>query len=160
MIDVRAGVGRNGGVRGCAQGPGSALVGRRDLARALAIALAWLLAGCARGDSRLTLALAILPSELEAYRDDAVLSERALDELIGRLSGRAGFARLESGLAPRNLRSSIVARSKDAARVEAAAGERVVIADVPASSLAAGTYEIRVKDGDEPLGFLKLEVRR
>jgi hypothetical protein len=40
--------------------------------------------------------------------------------LIGRLSGRSGFARLESGLAPRNLRSSIVALSKDTARVEAA----------------------------------------
>jgi hypothetical protein len=62
----------------------------------------------------------MLATELEAYREDVVLSERELDELIGRLSGRAGFARLESGLAPRNLRSSIVALSKDTARVEAA----------------------------------------
>ena len=62
----------------------------------------------------------MLATELQAYRDDAVLSEQELDELIGRLSGRAGFARLESGLAPRNLRASIVALSKDTARVEAA----------------------------------------
>jgi hypothetical protein len=63
---------------------------------------------------------AMLATELRSLRDDVVISERELDELIGRLSGRSGFARLEAGLAPRDLRSTIAALAKDAVRVDAA----------------------------------------
>ena len=63
---------------------------------------------------------AMLTTELRSYRDDLVLTDRELDELIGRLSGRAGFARQESGLTPRNLRSTLAGWAKDPARVDAA----------------------------------------
>ena len=46
------------------------------------------------------------------------------------------------------------------ARAESSRGERIVIADVPASSLPAGTYEVRVSGNEDPLGFATLEVRR
>ena len=45
-------------------------------------------------------------------------------------------------------------------RTESSNDERVVIADLPASSLIAGTYEVRVNGNDDPLGFATLEVRR
>jgi hypothetical protein len=63
---------------------------------------------------------AMLATELRSIRDDAVLVDRELDELVGRLSGRSGFLRLESGLAPRNLRSMVAGWSKDRYRVDAA----------------------------------------
>jgi hypothetical protein len=63
---------------------------------------------------------AMLATELRAYRDDVVLTDRELDELIGRLSGRAGFVRQESGLTPRNLRSTLAGWAKDTVRVDAA----------------------------------------
>jgi hypothetical protein len=46
------------------------------------------------------------------------------------------------------------------ARGELSSGARIVIADVPASSLAAGTYEVGVNGNEDPLGFATLEVRR
>ena len=36
---------------------------------------------------------AIVAAELKPFRDDAVLTDAELDDLVGRLSGRAGFAR-------------------------------------------------------------------
>lgn len=62
----------------------------------------------------------MLATELRAFRDDAVLTDRELDELVGRLSGRAGFLRQELGLAPRNLRATLAGWAKDASRVDAA----------------------------------------
>jgi len=61
----------------------------------------------------------MLATELRAFRDNAVLTDRELDELVGRLSGRSGFLRQELGLAPRNLRSILAGRAKDTARVDA-----------------------------------------
>ena len=63
---------------------------------------------------------AMISKDLEAFREDASLSDQELDELIGRLSGRAGFARQQAGLPPRDVRAALTTQVKDAARVDAA----------------------------------------
>ena len=52
-------------------------------------------------------------SEFRTLRDDAVLSDADAEELVSRISGRAGFAREQVGKPPRNLRAELTARAKD-----------------------------------------------
>jgi hypothetical protein len=63
---------------------------------------------------------AIADAELRLYRDDAALTAEEVEELVGRLSGRSGYAREQAGLPPRNLRAVLAARAKDADAVRAA----------------------------------------
>jgi hypothetical protein len=53
-------------------------------------------------------------TELRGLRDDAVMSPEEVEELVGRLSGRLGFAREQAGRPPRNLRAALKARTGDA----------------------------------------------
>ncbi len=59
-------------------------------------------------------------TELRLFRDDAALTDTEVDELVGRLSGRAGYIRAQAGLPPRNLRAALATRAKDADAVRAA----------------------------------------
>src|SRR5262249_45637308 len=59
---------------------------------------------------------ATVDGELRALRE-TVMTASQIDEFVGRLSGRAGFARQEAGLPPRNLRSRLAAQAKDTDRV-------------------------------------------
>ncbi len=63
---------------------------------------------------------ALADTELRFFRDDAALTDAEVDELVGRLSGRAGYVREQAGLPPRNLRAALAVRAKDADGVRAA----------------------------------------
>jgi hypothetical protein len=63
---------------------------------------------------------ALVAAELKPFRDDIAMTDAELDELVGRLSGRAGFAREQAGQPPRNLRAGLAAQAKDEVRVSAA----------------------------------------
>ena len=98
---------------------------------------------------------AMISKDLEAFREDASLSDRELDELIGRLSGRAGFARQEAGLPPRDVRSALTAQVKDAARVDTAR-KRLIESGIKAE-LVEKFPELQVILLDEKKDF---EIRR
>lgn len=57
-------------------------------------------------------------TELRGLRD-AAMSDADLEDLVSRLSGRAGFAREQAGKPPLNLRAELTARTKDADGVRA-----------------------------------------
>src|SRR5262249_17206925 len=59
---------------------------------------------------------ATVDGELRALRE-TVMTASQIDEFVGRVSGRAGFARQVTGLPPRNLRSRLAAQAKDTDRV-------------------------------------------
>lgn len=59
-------------------------------------------------------------TELRGLRDDKVLEDAELAELVSRVSGRAGYAREQAGKPPRNLRAVLTARTKDEIAVRAA----------------------------------------
>lgn len=59
-------------------------------------------------------------TELRALRDDAALSDAVVEELVGRVSGRAAYAREQAAKPPRNLRAELTALAKDADAVCAA----------------------------------------
>jgi hypothetical protein len=59
-------------------------------------------------------------TELRPLRDDAALSDAEVEELVSRVSGRAGFAREQAGKPPRNVRADLSARARDAGAVRAA----------------------------------------
>jgi hypothetical protein len=59
-------------------------------------------------------------TELRTLRDDAVLPDADVDELMSRVSGRIGFAREQVGKPPRNIRAELTARAKDVDAVRAA----------------------------------------
>jgi hypothetical protein len=63
---------------------------------------------------------ALVDTELRRLRDDAAMTEEQLEELVSRLSGRAGFAREQAGQPPHNFRAGLTARVSDAARVKVA----------------------------------------
>jgi hypothetical protein len=75
-------------------------------------------------------------TELRALRDDAALLDTELDELVGRVSGRTGFAREQAGLPPRNVRADLAARAKDEAGVRAA-GQRLIDAGLKKDTVAS-----------------------
>jgi hypothetical protein len=58
-------------------------------------------------------------TELRTLRAEA-MSDADLEDLVSRLSGRAGFAREQAGKPPRNLRAELTARTKDTDGVRAA----------------------------------------
>jgi hypothetical protein len=62
----------------------------------------------------------LVATELRPLREDAVLTEEELENVVSRLSGVMGFGREQAGQAPRGLRSALSARVKDAGRVHAA----------------------------------------
>lgn len=61
----------------------------------------------------------VADAELRALRDDT-LSDADVEELLGRVSGRVGFAREQAGKPPRNVRAELTARTKDADALAAA----------------------------------------
>ena len=94
-------------------------------------------------------------TELRALRSDAVLSDAELDELVGRLSGRIGFARERAGKPPRNLRGVVAARAKDAGAV-AAARTRLIDSGI-GKDVVAGLPPLQVVLLDDKRAF---ETRR
>jgi hypothetical protein len=62
----------------------------------------------------------LVEADLQRLRDDVPMTEEQLDKIVGRLSGAIGFAREQSGEAPRSLRAELTARVKDSDRVRAA----------------------------------------
>ncbi|AMV24730.1 hypothetical protein VT84_10065 [Gemmata sp. SH-PL17] len=60
---------------------------------------------------------ALVDTELRAFRDNSVLADTEVEDLVSRLSGRAGYIREQAGLPPRNLRAALAARAKDATGV-------------------------------------------
>lgn len=74
-------------------------------------------------------------TELRLFRDDRAMTEGELEELVGRLSGRAGHVRERAGLPPRDLRAALAARAKDDTRVAAA---RARLIDAGAGKLTVG----------------------
>lgn len=62
----------------------------------------------------------IADTELRALRADAPLPDADVEELVSRVSGRAGFAREQAAKPPRNIRAELTARAKDAEAVRAA----------------------------------------
>ena len=95
----------------------------------------------------------IADTELRALRDDAALPDAEVEELLGRVSGRAGFAREQAGKPPRNVRAELTARAKDADAVKAA---RQRLAD-SGNAKVAGFSSLHVVLLDEKREY---EIRR
>jgi hypothetical protein len=100
-------------------------------------------------------ARAIVDTELRALRNDAPMTDAELDELIGHLSGQAGFAREQAGQPPRNLRAKFTTRASDAESVRQARA-RLVEAGY-AESLVAKFPALQVVLLDEKREY---EIRR
>jgi hypothetical protein len=62
----------------------------------------------------------LIASDLRSIRDDAPMAEAELDKVVSRLSGVMGFAREQTGLAPRSLRTSLAAMLKGPSNLQAA----------------------------------------
>lgn len=58
--------------------------------------------------------------EFRGLRADALMTDEQIEELVARLSGRAGFAREQAGLPPRNFRTALKALVADKERVATA----------------------------------------
>jgi hypothetical protein len=67
----------------------------------------------------------LIAVELRLLRDDAPMTDAQLEELVSRLSGKIGFARQQTGQAPRSLRARLQARVQDPEGLRAAAGRLV-----------------------------------
>ncbi len=61
----------------------------------------------------------LLAKEFQSLRADVVMSTEELEKAVSRLSGIIGFARMQAGQPPRNLRTKLMARVKDAEKVQA-----------------------------------------
>lgn len=68
---------------------------------------------------------ALADAELRGLLTDRAMTDAELDELLGQLSGRVGYARQQAGLAPRNLRGQIGPRVKDSGAVLTTRGRLV-----------------------------------
>lgn len=90
-------------------------------------------------------------TELVALRTDAAMTDAELEELVGRISGRAGLAREQAGKPPRNIRAELAGRAKDANAVRAAAA-RLAAAGLDKRALA-GLPALQVVLLDEKLTF-------
>ena len=73
-------------------------------------------------------------TELRTLRE-AALTDADMEEVVSRISGRAGFARVQAGKPPRNLRAELAARVKDADAVSAAR-QRLIDAGVGKEAVA------------------------
>ena len=78
---------------------------------------------------------ALADTELKAIRSDATLTDAEMEEVISRISGRAGYARAQAGKPPRNVRAELTAQTKDAAAVTAAR-QRLIDAGVGKEAVA------------------------
>jgi hypothetical protein len=94
-------------------------------------------------------------TELRSLKDDAPLSDAEAEEVVGKFSGRAGYAREQAGKPPRNLRAEFAARAKDAAGVRAA--RRRLTDAGGGEATVAGFSAVQVVLLDEKRAF---EVRR
>jgi hypothetical protein len=63
---------------------------------------------------------ALADAELRTLRDDVPMSDEQVDELVGRLTGRLGYAREQAGKPPRSLRGELKARLGDTERIATA----------------------------------------
>jgi hypothetical protein len=68
---------------------------------------------------------ALVAADLRLLRDDAPMTDEQLGKFVSRLSGLLNFAREQAGEAPRNLRTELALRAKDAERVRAAQGRLI-----------------------------------
>lgn len=111
----------------------------------------------------------IADTELRSLRDDATLPDAEVEELLGRVSGRAGFAREQAGKPPRNVRAELTARSKDADAVKAARQRLADAGVAKASGFSAlhvilldekREYEIRRDDELKRLGLKMWESEK
>jgi hypothetical protein len=66
-----------------------------------------------------------MATDLRLLRDDAPMTEEQLEKFVSQLSGRLGFARVQAGQVPRNLRAMLAERVKNLDQV-AAARQRLV----------------------------------
>jgi hypothetical protein len=73
----------------------------------------------------------VVSAELAMLRTDAPMTDAELEKFVSRISGVINNARVQSGRLPRNLRSRLDARVKDAGNVRAA-GDRLIAAGCPA----------------------------
>lgn len=89
---------------------------------------------------------AIVDSELRALRTTA-MTEAEVESLVSRLSGRAGFAREQAGLPPRNLRTELAAQAKNSK----------ALADAQLRLLAGGALRILTCS---PLQVVLLDEKR
>ncbi|MDY3559909.1 hypothetical protein R5W23_001095 [Gemmata sp. JC673] len=80
---------------------------------------------------------ALADSELKLFRDDRAMTGAETDEIVGRLSGRAGYIRQRAGLPPHDLRTALTARAQDAGTVRAA---RARLIEAGAGQFAVGTF--------------------
>jgi hypothetical protein len=112
---------------------------------------------------------ATVATDLRAYRADAAMTDTELDELIGRLSGRSGYAREQAGLPPRNLRGKLAAQAKDADRIRAARARLVetgckaeLVAKFPPTQVILldekREYEARRDDEVKLLGLAQWQI--
>ena len=62
----------------------------------------------------------LVAADLRPLRNDAPMTADELNEVVSSVFGRIGFAREQTGQAPRNLRAELRARVKDPSRVRAA----------------------------------------
>ncbi len=68
---------------------------------------------------------ALVAADLRLLRDDAPMDDGQVEKFVSRLSGLLSFAREQAGEAPRNLRTELAVRVKDAERVRAAQGRLI-----------------------------------
>jgi hypothetical protein len=90
----------------------------------------------AQGDRTLT------DGELRPLRDDDAMKPEEIEELVGRLSGRLGYVRVQSGRPPRGLRQQIAERLKDTAAIGLA--RRRLLEAMPADGAMQKVGTLRV----------------
>jgi hypothetical protein len=90
-------------------------------------------------------------AELGSIRSDEALTDAELEQVVSRISGRAGYAREQAGKPPRNIRAELAARAKNAPAVRTAAA-RLIAAGRDKKSLA-GLPALQVILLDEKLAF-------
>jgi hypothetical protein len=84
---------------------------------------------------------ALAAGELRRLRDDSPMTADELEKVIGRLSGRMGFAREQAGRAPRSLRAALRERVNNPARVHAARCRLAMAAWAAAGTAGQPVYQ-------------------
>jgi hypothetical protein len=81
-------------------------------------------------------------AELQALRDDAVMTGEQIEELVSRLSGRLGYAREQEGQPPRSFRAALKARTGDPKQIGDIRGR--LLANVKAQGVLEKVSAFRV----------------
>ncbi|MDB5308997.1 MAG: hypothetical protein JWO38_3199 [Gemmataceae bacterium] len=89
-------------------------------------------------------ARALVDAELRPLRDDVCLTDAQVEEVVGRLSGRLGFAREQAGRPPRSFRDALNARVEDRTRLGAARAR--LLDAVAAGGLVQRVLALRVME--------------